>query len=227
MSELLAWGVLAVCVWLATSTGGRANAPQPAAVATVAADARCVACGGPANGNAKLHVGRPVPICSEPCAEHFALHTDELFARFQVRGALFDETSTVARNSAAIGRSLFSGWFWFGCYVVIGLIGSAWSAYLALSKGLEPLPWLWRGLAFNLVAVVIVALKPAIAGAAAGEAGAVPAGLAKIPLTSSPIACPQCGGPNHPSARRCVACGRALKAAGESESVRAMKSKGP
>ena len=215
-SELRAWGVLAVCVWLATSTGGGANAQESATVAT---DARCIACGGPASGNAKLYSGRPVPICSEPCAEHFALHADELFARFQARGAMFDETAT--------DRSLFSGWFWFGCYVVLGLIGSAWSAYLALSKGFEPLPWLWRGLAFNFVAVVMVALRPAIAGAAAGDAGAVPAGLAKIPLTSAPIDCPQCGGPNHPSARRCVACGRALKAVGESESVRAMKSKGP
>lgn len=40
----------------------------------------------------------------------------------------------------------------------------------------------------------------------AGAAG-VPAGLAKIPATKTPIACHSCGGENHPSARKCSHCG--------------------
>lgn len=216
LGAIAAWLVLAACVWLATTTAGRATAQET----PVLAAGRCIACGqsteGVAGAGAVEHAGRAVQVCSPPCAAHFAANADLLFAQFQARGALFDETSMVARDE----HQLFSAWFWLGVWVVLGLVGGAWAAFLALSKGLEPAPWLWRGLAFNLIAVVAVALKPA---AKSGAGGAVPPGLAKIPATAAPRDCPGCGGPNHPNARRCVGCGATLAAGGESESQRALR----
>lgn len=213
----------------ALAAGASAAAPSPSRVLAAscalqqgdapAGAVRCIACGGPATRTVE-HRGRVVGLCSDGCAAAWDERRDELFASMQARGALFDETSIAAQEDG----SLFSGWFFAGSYVVLGLIGAAWSAYLALSKGLEPLPWLLRGLALNVVAVAWVAMQPR--GALERVPGGMPGGLGKIPATLPPLDCAACGNPNHPSARRCVACGAALAAAGESESARALRSTG-
>jgi len=218
LGELAAWLLLAGCVWLATSTGRRATAQEPPLLAA----GHCVACGHATDGVATArpidHSGRRVAACSDPCAHQFAANADALFARFEARGAWFDENAVTGGGAPPSVARLLSAWFWLGAWVVLGLIGAAWSAYLALSKGLAPLPWLLRGLAFNLLAVVAVALKRPVAAA--------PPGLAKIAATAAPIDCRECGGPNHPAARRCVGCGAVLTAAAESEAQRALRKGG-
>jgi hypothetical protein len=218
LQELAAWLLLAACVWLAISSGRRANAQEPVALAA----GHCVACGHATDAVSTSrpidHRGRRVAACSEPCAERFAADPDALFARFETRGAWFDEPAAARRpggGSAPPLTQLLSGWFWFGAWIVLGLIGAAWSAYLALSKGLAPLPWLLRGLAFNLLAVLAVALKRPVAVAQPG--------LAKIATTAAPVDCRECGGPNHPAARRCVGCGAPIETGVESEARRALR----
>ncbi len=216
LGELLAWLLLAGCVWFATSTGRGASAQEQ----PVLAAGHCIACGHATAGVATArpidHSGRRVAACSDPCAEQFAANADALFARFEARGAWFDENAVAAGSGAAPSLTrLLSAWFWLGSWIVLGLIGAAWSAYLALTKGLPPLPWLLRGLAFNVLAVIAVALKRSVAAA--------PPGLAKIAATAAPVDCRECGGPNHPAARRCVGCGAVLSATAESEAQRALR----
>ncbi|MBL8840306.1 MAG: hypothetical protein JNL90_02130 [Planctomycetes bacterium] len=177
---------------------------------------RCIACGGAASGTALVHRGRAVALCSPACAAAWDVNHEQLFAEQQARGALFDESATAAPDE----RSLFSGWFWFGSYVVVGLLAGAAAAYGALSKGLAPLPWLLAGLAFNVFALLRLWRVPR--GDLSQVPGGMPAGLGKIPLTHAPVACPDCGGMNHPNARACVGCG-AARVAASSESERALR----
>ncbi len=196
---------------LAFAGSGRAQGTASAASAAE----RCIACGGATAGRHIVYRGRTVGVCSPACEAHWDLEREELFAGQQARGALFDEAATKASDE----RSLLSGWFWFGSYVVVGLLCGAWAAYLALSKGLTPLPWLLAGLAFNVVAVARVAMLPR--GDLSQVPGGMPGGLGKIPLTHAPVACAACGGVNHPNARACVGCGARLKSS-ESESMRGL-----
>jgi hypothetical protein len=77
--------------------------------------------------------------------------------------------------------------------------GMMFSARLAKTLGSL---YFWLGLT-ALLAVVAVALR---------YHGAIhpPAGLWKVPLTNSPVACGACGAGNHPSARSCSQCGGRL-----------------
>ena len=187
------------------------------AVTAKAADERCIACDGSA-GPDPIHAtwhGRTVAVCSAGCEAAWEKNREELFQKVEARGALFDETSQQS------DRSLVSGWMWFGFYVLAGLVCGAIAAYSALSKGLPGVPWLLAGLAFNVVAVALVALKPA--GDLSKLPEGVPPGLAKIPSTAAPTPCPACGSESHPSARRCVRCGAELRSTGESESARALR----
>jgi hypothetical protein len=66
-----------------------------------------------------------------------------------------------------------------------------------------------------LLAVLAVALKRPVAVAQPG--------LAKIATTAAPVDCRECGGPNHPAARRCVGCGAPIETGVESEARRALR----
>ena len=107
------------------------------------------------------------------------------------------------------------GWLYFGIYVLFGLVFSAVCGYLAVGRGLAPLPWFFAGLAGNVAALAVLLATPRGAGAAD-----VPAGLAKVPTTHRPLPCPRCGAPNHPAAAACAGCGATLAPAVEPETVR-------
>jgi len=120
------------------------------------------------------------------------------FARLQARAALFDE------NALAADRPMAFGWLWFGTYVLVGLFCSALCAYIAVCKGLTPLPWFFAGLFGNVAGLGLVMFVGR--GDAAALPAGIPAGLAKVPTTRAPVACPSCGVTNHPSAARCADC---------------------
>ena len=174
----------------------------------------CIVCQAPATPGAltEIYKGRRITVCNERCLAAWHEHRAELFPLLQARGALFDE-------EAMDERSLMSGWMWFGVYVLAGLVCGAIAAYVALGKGLAPLPSLVAGLLLNVVALALVAARPR--GDVSNLPEGVPDGLRKVPATYTPLPCPKCGHENHPSARACARCGAALAPQLESEAQRA------
>jgi YHS domain-containing protein len=212
-------GVLAAAIVLALSASiaARASAQQSSGT-----DGWCIVCDAPAPAGALTtdYRGRRVTVCNETCKATFLGDPDEYFSRQahrDARGALFDEHAPA--NQTPQDRSLVSGWMWFGLYVVAGLVCGAAAAYVAMSKGIAPLPWLFAGLALNVVGLALVVAKPR--GDLSRLPQGVPAGMAKIATTYAPAKCPKCGAENHPSARSCIACGAVLTARVESEATRA------
>ena len=104
---------------------------------------------------------------------------------------------------------LRGGWLLPGCYVVLGLAAGALCASVAVARALPPLPWFFLGLVLNVLALVILLMRPR--GDCSALPGGVPPGLAKVPTTRPPRHCPSCGGENHPSARLCARCGASLE----------------
>ncbi len=138
----------------------------------------------------------------------FAEDPDRYFEILQARGALFDER-------AMEGRSVSPGWLLFGSYMLLGLICAALCGALAISRGLEPLPWFFAGLIGNLAAVFVLMLNRR-----RGEADA-PDSWTKVRTTRAPSPCPGCGAENHPSATGCSGCGAVLEPAFQAEAGRA------
>jgi hypothetical protein len=203
----IACGLLALAsAWL---SGAVAQESPGSATSSDAGNGWCISCDRPAPPGAitEVYKGRRITVCNEVCREHWHANRDALFASLQARGALFDEKAMPADEQAS-QPSLFSGWFWFGVWVLAGLICGAIGAYVALGRGLPPLPWLLAGLAFNVVALLVLATRPR--GDLSRLPEGVPEGLRKIPATHEPLACARCGNANHPSARRCSRCGAAL-----------------
>jgi len=133
------------------------------------------------------------------------------FRKLQAKAALFDE-------SAIRARPMSTGWLVSGLYVLLGLVVGAACAYLALNKGLGPVPWFFAGLIVNVVAMAVLLTTQSHTDPYA-PAG-IPPGLAKVPTTHTPVACCVCGAPNHPSATSCTGCGATLIATTESELAR-------
>ena len=177
----------------------------------------CVACGAPVEEGTEIpfHRGRAVPIC-EPCLDMGAWEgkRDELFAKLQPKSALFTEASEET-------VPVLSGWFWFGVYVLAGLVCAAASAYLAVNRAQSPATWFFAGLFGNVAALVVLLFIIPKGDATLLPAG-VPSGLAKVPTTREPVVCPSCGRENHPSAKNCSSCGAGLSpsVASEVESAR-------
>ena len=115
-----------------------------------------------------------------------------------------------------------SGWLIFGLYVLAGLLAGALCAYLAVGRGLAPVPWFFAGLVLNMLGLAAILTRPRGIGSEGGlPADIVPPGLRKVARTFSAIACPGCGSPQHPAAKKCSACGGPLNATATSDMSRA------
>lgn len=138
----------------------------------------------------------------------FEADPETYFHAIQAHGGLFDE-------AAMETPPMKTGWLFFGLYVLTGLLAGAACSYAALDRGLPAWGWFFAGLAANVLAVAAVLTRPRGAGGPAAP------GLAKIPITPSPVACGRCGEPNHPAAAACGYCGHTLAPAVEPETARA------
>ncbi len=138
---------------------------------------------------------------------------DRYFHKLQARSALFDEEAY--RKAAPMA----SGWLYFGFYVLAGLVCAAVCGYLAVSRGLAPIPWFFAGLVGNVVAVLVLLVMAPKTDPAAAVAG-IPDGLAKVPTTREPLACASCGHLNHPSAVACSHCDQPMQPLAQSEMAR-------
>ena len=170
---------------------------------------QCIVCRQPIHDLEIVEVrykGRTFHVAAKMLDE-FTADPDLYFQKLQARSALFDER-------AMEGRQVSTGWLLFGGYVLAGLVFAALCGYLAVSRGLAPLPWFFAGLFGNVAAAAVLLITPR------GDAADVPAGLAKVPVTHFPLPCPRCGAPNHPSAAACSGCGAGLAPAVEAETAR-------
>jgi hypothetical protein len=177
----------------------------------------CMVCGETLTDDdvALLVRGRRVPLKRE-MLDAFLKNQEKFFAQLQPKSALFQENLDVPEGVAQGGIS--SGVFFIGLYVLIALIFGGLSGYTAISKGLPVLPHFFIGLVFAIFGYIYVLFRPA-----SQEIGDVPKGLVKIPNTAVPLPCPNCGQPNHPSAKQCCGCQGRLKPKYGSEVVRALK----
>ena len=133
---------------------------------------------------------------------------DFYISKLQPKGALFQE-------SAVLKKTLRSGWFIFGSWVVLSLVIAALSCQLALKKGYNPLQWFFIGLFFNLFGYLWFLFQKRQTDQKAPEV------WTKIPLTLSPRYCSRCGTSNHPAAEKCIRCHLELSPDFESEVKRA------
>ena len=140
--------------------------------------------------------GRRVPLKKE-AVDIFLNNQEKYFSKLQPKSALFTE-------SMGQQKALSMGWFVFGIYILVGLFFGALTSHAAVGKGLRPIPWFFGGLIFNALGYLAVIMKKSEA------VKDVPAGFAKVPLTSAPSICPECGYENHPTAKICSGCGIAL-----------------
>lgn len=159
-----------------------------------------------------IHRGRTVHLCSKECAAAFTADPEAYFAKLQPRGALFQE-------SAQPQDMMPRGGFWFGVYVLMGLVFGAIAAYAAIHRGRPAGPWFFAGLFFNVWALAALLVRPTKSRAGPGDQDpeGVPSGLRKVPVTRDPTTCPNCGLDNHPSARKCSHCGAELSPTAQSE----------
>jgi hypothetical protein len=187
------------------------------------------------NGKVIGHRVSPRPgeictLCYQPVEENdaayvvqgqrVALHTAEIESDYS--GQLLRLVAQLRPRGAFVGAgedaNLASGWFYFGLYVLTGLIFGALAAHRALHKGYNPAAWFAVGLALNLVGFLVLVSRPAREVIA--PAG-VPAGLRKISSTFEPQVC-ACGAENHPSAAQCSTCGAQLEPRVASEAQRVL-----
>ena len=154
--------------------------------------------------------GQRVPLHVDEVRSDLGAQLKQLVAQLEPRGAFL--------GAEQDQPPLEKVWFLIGLYVLIGLIFGALSAHRAFDSGHRPLVWFFAGLLLNLVGyLVLLSFGKRTVVAPAG----VPGGLHKIPVTYTPQPCPGCGSLNHPSASRCMGCGRKLEPTVASEVTRA------
>jgi len=117
-------------------------------------------------------------------------------------------------GAGAEEQTVSFAWFLVGLYVLSGLVFAALGAHRALHLGRSPVAWFALGLTFNIFAYLLLLTRRK--GQMEGFAS-VPPGLRKVPATSDPRYCPECGKTNHPSAEQCAGCGAKLQPFSESE----------
>jgi hypothetical protein len=110
---------------------------------------------------------------------------------------------------------LRSGWFILGAWIVLALISAAICSQLAFRKGFSSIKCFFLGLALNFVGIIFIITK------SSDTKIELPPHLAKIPMTASPVECPDCGESNHPASEKCSGCGKRLEPKLESEVKRA------
>lgn len=206
---------VALAIWLlgpqlwAQETGTRSDYP----VVSAKIGEHCTVCGVALTEKdvALIVRGRRVPLNKE-MVDTFLNDQEKYFSQKQPKGALFQEELRAPAGVAQGGISL--GWFLLGLYVLLGLIGGGLSAYIAVSKSLRSAPYFFIGFFFNALGYLYVLTRPS------RVVERIPSGLVKVPTTQAPLACPACGNTNHPTARRCAACGDNLQPASQSEVAR-------
>lgn len=171
----------------------------------------CLACNNPIHEHDPVYLvnGQRIPIHQQEVSDDLAGELQALLGLIQPRGAFI--------GAQQAQRALSSAWFWSGLYILIGLVFGAICAHRALQTGYGALSWFLAGLAFNVVAFVVLRTKPRREVLA--PAG-IPPGLGKIAATYSPEACVKCGTLNHPSASACSGCGAKLEPKLSSEVAR-------
>lgn len=195
-----------------------ASDPQPQSrYPTVAAEVgeHCIVCGMPVSSSdiAIIVRGRRIPVMKDMAAS--VLKNPEIYFKSkQPRGALFQEDFQAPPG--AVQASVSLGWFLAGLYVLSALVFGALSGVAAVSKGLPPISGFWFGLGLSVFGYLYVLTRPSQATPLD-----VPAGLVKVPVTQSPLACPQCGNTNHPAAASCAVCHVLLSPQGRSDLSRA------
>jgi hypothetical protein len=208
---LLRKGALAVCVFFLSVTIGEGQAIPMDSLeqSKFQTGDLCVVCGLEIESIDLVFVyeGRRVAVHRDK-VDSFLASPDKYFSSLQARGALFNEES-VSQNQMQLG------WFYFGIWVAFSLLTAAFSANLAVRKAFPPLRWFIIGFVFNVVGVLVIALKSPNAEVE------LPAHFAKLKTTAEPIDCPQCASPIHPIARQCPKCGFVLHPASNSEVERA------
>ncbi len=175
---------------------------------------RCLVCNMPLGPNdlTLLVRGRRVPL-KQAMVDSFLNNQEQFFAKVQPRGALFQES--LQRPNGIAQGGITSGWFVAGAYLLLALLMGGLSGYLAVSKGLPATRYFFSGFLFSVVGLLWTLTRPGGA-----QRNNIPKGLRKVPNTAAPVACPQCGGSNHPSAAGCPECGAVLTPAIEAESLR-------
>jgi hypothetical protein len=168
----------------------------------------CTVCGTLLDSNdvALIVRGRRIPL-DAAMVDEFLAHEEKYFSALQPRGALFQEGEEGSGRTALGGVDLF--WFLVGFYILTAVIFAGLSAYMAVNKGLKPVPHFFIGLAFSALGFLYVLTRP--------PAGQISGGLTKVHATSDPVSCGKCGYPNHPSSRKCVRCGSDLSPSTTSE----------
>ncbi len=160
----------------------------------------CIVCGKPIGKDDVVYLvnGRRVPLHANVCYARFAADPWKYLALVSPHGAFLGSGGEEA------GVSL--GWFFFGLYVLVGLLFAALSAQAAVNRGLQPVRWFIAGLALNAVGYLLLLLRTKVPAESLAARS-----IHHAPVTRSPRACPKCGEPVHPSARRCPNCGAELE----------------
>jgi hypothetical protein len=153
--------------------------------------------------------GRRIPVMKGMAAS--VLKNPEIYFKSkQARGALFQEDFQAPSGAVQAGVNL--SWFLAGIYVLSALTFGALGAVASVSKGLAPISGFCLGFGLSVFGYLYVLTRRSQTTSLD-----IPAGLAKVPVTQSPLACPLCGNTNHPAAASCAACHVALSPQGHSD----------
>jgi len=148
--------------------------------------------------------GRRYFMDREECLQMFLRNPEPYAREIEPRAALFSAPNP--------GRSTYGPFFfYFGVYVVLGLLSGGVTAYVAVQKGLDARFWFFIGLLLNVIAIV------AVVNCQGQEVLFQRKGLCNTPQTHEPDSCASCGRLNHPSATRCSGCGQPLEPTVKSE----------
>ncbi len=151
--------------------------------------------------------GRHYFMDRDECVRMFMGNPEAYARKVEPRAALF---SAPHPSRPTFGPNLF----YFGLYVVLGILSGGITAYVAVQKGLNARTWFFAGLLANVIAVAMVAT------CRGQEILFRKKGLCKTPQTYEPVPCPNCGRSNHPSATRCAGCDHLLAPTVSSEVAR-------
>jgi hypothetical protein len=172
---------------------------------------RCIVCGMPLSSNdtAIILRGRRIPVM-KGMADTVLKNPEIYFKSVQARGALFQED--FQGQSGAVQAGVNLRWILAGLFVLSALAFGALGAVASVSKGLAPISGFCLGFGLSVFGYLYVLTRPSQTTSLD-----IPAGLAKVPVTQSPLACPQCGNTNHPAAASCAVCHVALSPQGHSD----------